>query len=165
MPHTKITTYLTKNGIEYTITEHPPVFTVEQSSRLRSGTVGAHSKNLFVRDKKKTNYFLISILNHKRVDLKEMAVILGTSKLSFASHDDLMDMLGLIPGSVTPFGLINDEHKKVTFILDDEFMNSQLCNFHPLRNDMTMTVACDDLLLFCRSLGYEPQLLSIPTLD
>ena len=128
MPHTKLITYLDECNITYSLAEHAN-FTVAEGKEIERGTIGAHSKNLFVRDKKKTCYYLISVLNHKRVDLKAVAQILGTTKLSFASSDDLFDMLGVVPGSVTPFGLINDLSKQVSFILDDEFCSMSCVTF------------------------------------
>jgi Ala-tRNA(Pro) deacylase len=124
---------------------------------------GAHSKNLFLKDKK-DNFFLVSIIDQKRVDLKILSKRYGKGGLSFATAECLKALLDLMPGSVTPYGLLNDIENKVTFILDEDFLSHSLINFHPLRNDMTVSVAPNDFLTFCTRIDHTPSITPIPVL-
>lgn len=110
--------FLTSRGIEYEVTEHGAVFNMEEMSHVELPHQEADAKNLFVRDDKKRNYYLITVRGDKRVDLKKFREEHGTRPLSFASENDLMNLLGLIPGAVTPLGILNDSEKKVKFFLD-----------------------------------------------
>ncbi len=136
---------LESNSICYKITEHKPLFTVEDSKNLRGSIDGAHSKNLFLKDKK-NNFFLVSFIEDIIADLKKASVPLKSKKLSFANEDYLMNILGIKPGSVSPFGLLNDKEKKVKFFFDQEFMEYEIVNFHPLINTSTVSIAPNDLI-------------------
>ena len=146
-------------GIDYTTHEHEAVFTVEESQKLCGSLPGAHVKNLFLRDKKK-RIWLATVQEDNAVDLKALKRRLGASgSLSFGSAELLMDTLGVIPGSVTPFGLLNDAERKVTMILDATLLAADVVNAHPLRNDRTTTVSADDLLAYIKAEGYEPLII------
>jgi len=148
-------------GIAWQTTEHPPLFTVEDSKALRGELPGGHVKNLFVRDKKK-RLWLIVAQEDRTVDLKGFKKRLGAQgSLSFGSPDLLMEVLGVSPGSVTPLGLINDTDRRVTPILDEGLMAHDAINVHPLRNDATTTLARDDLLAFIRDCGHDPQVMNL----
>ena len=136
---------LDSKSISYKITEHEPLFTVEDSKNLRGSINGAHSKNLFLKDKK-NNFFLVSFIEDIIADLKKASVPLKSKKLSFANEDYLMNILGIKPGSVSPFGLLNDKEKKVKFFFDQEFMEYEIVNFHPLINTSTVSIAPNDLI-------------------
>ena len=136
---------LESNSINYKITEHKPLFTVEDSKNLRGSIDGAHSKNLFLKDKK-NNFFLVSFIEDIIADLKKASVPLKSKKLSFANEDYLMNILGIKPGSVSPFGLLNDKEKKVKFFFDQKFMEYEIVNFHPLINTSTVSIAPNDLI-------------------
>ena len=136
---------LDSKSISYKITEHKPLFTVEDSKNLRGSIEGAHSKNLFLKDKK-NNFFLVSFIEDIIADLKKASVPLNSNKLSFANEDYLMNILGIKPGSVSPFGLLNDKEKKVKFFFDQEFMEYEIVNFHPLINTSTVSIAPNDLI-------------------
>ena len=136
---------LDSKSISYKITEHEPLFTVEDSKNLRGSIYGAHSKNLFLKDKK-NNFFLVSFIEDIIADLKKASVPLKSKKLSFANEDYLMNILGIKPGSVSPFGLLNDKEKKVKFFFDQEFMEYEIVNFHPLINTSTVSIAPNDLI-------------------
>ncbi len=136
---------LDSKSISYKITEHKPLFTVEDSKNLRGSIEGAHSKNLFLKDKK-NNFFLVSFIEDIIADLKKASVPLASKKLSFANEDYLMNILGIKPGSVSPFGLLNDKEKKVKFFFDQEFMEYEIVNFHPLINTSTVSIAPNDLI-------------------
>ena len=147
-------------GIETKTHDHVAVFTVEESKALRGTLPGGHSKNLFLKDKK-GKMWLVVAEESRPIDLKGLQEKIGSGRLSFGSADRLMTYLGVEPGSVTPFALINDEGRVVQPVLDAGLLKHQPLNFHPLVNTMTTAITSDDLLKFIRSLGYEPQILDL----
>ncbi len=147
-------------GIRHVTHEHPPLFTVQQSKELRGDLPGAHCKNLFLRDKK-GRMWLVVTFEDRPVDLKTLGARVGGVRLSFGSAERLMRTLGITPGAVTPFALINDREHLVTVILDREMMQADLLNYHPLSNAMTTTIAPTDLLAFIRDCGHEPVLMDL----
>ena len=147
-------------GIETTTYEHPPLFTVEQSRELRGTIPGAHTKNLFMKDKKGVLWLIVA-LEDARIDLKTLHAVIGSARLSFANADLLRDVLGVEPGSVTPFALINDAQSRVRVVFDQTMMAQSLLNFHPLRNDATNSIRPGDLLSFATACGHEPAVLDV----
>jgi Ala-tRNA(Pro) deacylase len=160
MPHTaeQLFTYLDELGIEHQTTEHPPVFTVEEASQWHHKIPGAHCKNLFLKDKK-GKLWLVVMPSEKRADLGRIAERAGTVKFSFGNPQLLEEVLGITPGSVTPFALMNDAQKRVTVILDRDMLANEQVNYHPLHNAASTTVKSADLLKFIGALGYEPILI------
>lgn len=136
---------LNDNGFEYFVEEHAPLFTVEDSKSLRGQIEGAHSKNLFLKDAK-ANFFLISIEESTSIDLKKTMQQIQSKKLSFAKPEYLQDILGIEPGSVSPFALLNDTKKQVKFYLDRSFLDSEKVNFHPLINTATVNISPQNLI-------------------
>lgn len=136
---------LNDNGFEYFLEEHVPLFTVEDSKSLRGQIEGAHSKNLFLKDAK-ANFFLISIEESASIDLKKTMQQIQSKKLSFAKPEYLQDILGIEPGSVSPFALLNDTKKQVKFYLDRSFLDSETVNFHPLINTATVNISPQNLI-------------------
>lgn len=147
-------------GIVTQTREHAPVFTVEEARTLRGEIPGGHCKNLFLKDEKGV-VWLIVCLEDARVDLKQAPARIGSKRLSFGNPDLLLELLGVEPGSVTPFGLINDKAARINVVLDQPMMENARLNYHPLRNDATTTVAARDLLAFIRSCGHEPKVVSV----
>ncbi|MCY4393517.1 MAG: prolyl-tRNA synthetase associated domain-containing protein [Rhodospirillaceae bacterium] len=148
-------------GIAWTTVEHPPLYTVADSKALRGELEGGHVKNLFLRDKNKTLWLIVAE-EDRTVDLKSFRKRIGArGSLSFGSADLLMEVLGVTPGAVTPFGLINDAECRVTVILDEGLMAHRLVNVHPLRNNATTTIASADLLAFLRDCGHDPQIMDL----
>ena len=137
--------YLTAHGISYEVTEHDAVYNMEQLDAVDLPYPDCDAKNLFVRDDKKRNYYLITVKGDKRVDLKVFQQTFGTRKLSFASADDMMAILKLIPGAVTPLGLLSDEDRKVTLYLDKAFLGG-LVGIHPNDNTATVWLKAEDLV-------------------
>jgi Ala-tRNA(Pro) deacylase len=133
--------------IAYTSHQHPAVYTVEQAARFHEGIDGVHSKNLFLKDKKK-NLFLVVTLSDKHIVIKEVAKKIGAKSPSFGKSDLLAQVLGVIPGAVTPFAAINAGSHPLKVILDEEMMENDLLNFHPLVNTATTTIASKDLVRF-----------------
>ena len=136
---------------EYYIHEHPALKTVEESKILRGKLEGGHSKNLFLRDKKKNN-FLITACEDQKIDLKDLEKKLGTSRLSFGSPDRLYEFLGVKPGSVSPLALINDQQNKVSFYIDKNLLKEKILNFHPLINNLTISLKTKDFEKFLHSI-------------
>ena len=153
---------LAELGIEAETVEHAPVFTVAESRPVKGRIPGAHSKNLFVKDKK-GRLFLITAKDETPIDLKRVHEAIGASgRVSFGSADQLRAALGVEPGSVTPFAVANDPEGQVTVILDANLMEHERVNFHPLVNSMTTGVHRDDLVRFLRATGHEPRILRLP---
>ncbi len=136
--------YLTDRGVPYEVTEHAAVFNMAELDAVRLPYPDRDAKNLFVRDDKKRNYYLITVRGDKRVDLKDFRKRHGLRPLSFASPEDLMAVMGLIPGAVTPLGLLNDAERKVTLFLDSAFSGG-LVGVHPNDNTATVWLQAEDL--------------------
>jgi Ala-tRNA(Pro) deacylase len=148
-------------AIEHSTTEHPPFFTVEEGRPWHDRIPGLHGKNLFIKDRK-GGIWLVVMPADKRADLGRLEKALCAPRFSFARPDVLQEVLALTPGSVTPFGLINDAQRRVTVILDEEILESEWVNFHPLHNAASTTLRSADLLRFVRALGYEPIVVCLP---
>jgi len=149
--------FLDRLGIVHPTVSHPPLFTVEQSQSLRGQIPGGHSKNLFLKDKA-GRLFLLVLLEDARIDLKALPAVIGAGRLSFGSADLLREVLGVEPGSVTPFALINDKDRRVTPVLDQAMMTHEVLNCHPLVNTMTTSIARDDLVKFLVDTGHPPRI-------
>ena len=147
-------------GLETTTRDHAPVYTVEEAQALRGEIPGGHCKNLFLKDDK-GNIWLIVCLEEAQIDLKAAPAKIGSRRLSFGKPELLKEVLGVEPGSVTPFGLINDTQKRVNVVLDASMMAHEYVNYHPLENTATTTIRSADLLTFIRSLGHEPQIVAV----
>ena len=145
-------------GIKHATVKHPPVFTVEQAASLRGQIAGGHTKNLFLRDKKNALYLVVA-QEDATIDLKGLHRTLGASgRFSFGSADLLMEVWGVVPGAVTPFGAINDTAGRVTVVLDSPMMEFETLNYHPLVNTMTTSIGRDDLVKFLESIGHLPRI-------
>jgi Ala-tRNA(Pro) deacylase len=149
-------------GINYTLHEHEAVYTVEESSRLDADIPGTHCRNLFLRDKKKRMYLVIAP-NERGIDLKKLQAVLDCGRLSFGSADRLWQHLGVYPGAVCPFALINDRDLQVQPVLDKGMMAAERVNYHPLDNSMTVGVSPDDLRRFIDFCGHQPQIINLET--
>jgi Ala-tRNA(Pro) deacylase len=147
-------------GIPFTTAEHAPVFTVEQAKVERGRIPGSHTKNLFLRDKKERMWLLVC-LEDRTIDLKVLAGQLGADHLSFGSAGRLMRYLGLTPGAVTPFGVMNDRARKVRVVLDRAVLEQEPLNFHPLVNRMTTSIGAADFLRFLEAEGHRPQIVDL----
>lgn len=138
---------LAQIGIEYTNHEHPAVYTVEEADRHHEGIDGVHSKNLFFKDRKK-NLILIVTLSDKPIKIKDVEKKIDVKGLTFGKPELLAEVLGVIPGAVTPLAVINAKNHDMRVILDEEMMDHDLLNFHPLVNTATTTIRSKDLLKF-----------------
>lgn len=147
-------------GIAHRTSQHVPVYTVAESRQLRADFPGGHSKNLFLRNKR-GRMWLLTCLEDRRIDLKELAERVGAGRFSFASAERLMRYLGVIPGAVTPFAVINDRGGVVQMVLDAALLEHDPLNFHPLDNAMTTAISADGLLRFLEYARHPPQMVDL----
>ena len=147
-------------GIAVTTVDHAPVFTVEEAHKVHGDIPGGHCKNLFLKDEKGA-VWLIVCLEDAQVDLKAAPARIGSKRLTFGKPELLMEIMGVEPGSVTPFGLINDTANRAQVILDQRMMDHALLNYHPLKNDATTTITAQDLIAFIRSCGHAPRIVAV----
>lgn len=148
-------------GIPYEKLEHEAAFTVEQAEDIYGHLTGAHTKNLFLRNKKGDRHYLLVAQSRTPVDLKSIRVLLEESSLSFASPERLKARLGLTPGSVSPFGLINDTAREVSVLLDEALSGHDMVNFHPNRNTATLTLSHADFRRFLEHTGHSVRLVRL----
>ena len=150
--------FLDRLGIHYNTVSHPRLFTVEESQALRGQIPGGHTKNLFLKDKKGI-LLLVVAPEDAVIELKSLHRLLGASgRLSFGSAELLYEVLGVVPGAVTPFAALNDTTSRVTVVLDASMLENATLNFHPLDNTMTTAIARDDLLKFLQATGHTPRI-------
>ncbi|MBT6883485.1 MAG: prolyl-tRNA synthetase associated domain-containing protein [Rhodospirillaceae bacterium] len=150
-------------GIVTETVEHPAVFSVDEAKAARGDLAGSHSKNLFLKDKK-GRMWLVVTLEDRAVDTKALRKAIGAAQLSFGKPELLKDVLGIDPGSVTPFAVINDTGGQVSVILDAGLLASEPLNFHPLVNTATTSISTEDLLAFLRDTGHDPVVLDFTDL-
>jgi Ala-tRNA(Pro) deacylase len=163
MPATpdELLAYLDNLGIAHQTVSHPPVFTVEEAQSLRGKINGAHTKNLFLRDKKGALYLVVAP-EDAMIELRSLHRFLGASgRFSFGSADLLRETLGVEPGSVTPFAAINDKAGLVTVVLDAAMMTNEVLNFHPLTNTGTTTISRAGLVEFLEATGHRPRIEAV----
>ena len=138
---------LSENNIDFQIHDHNPLFTVKDSENLRGEIKGSHTKNLFLKNKK-NNFFLLSCDENTKVDLKKFSRSIDAKNLSFASENYLQKFLGIKPGSVSPYALLNDKGNIVNFYLDEKLYNSSIINYHPLINTTTVSTKTSKFINF-----------------
>ncbi|RJT39761.1 prolyl-tRNA synthetase associated domain-containing protein [Mesorhizobium waimense] len=163
MPKTEaeLFAFLADLGIAVSTRCHPPLYTVADSQALRGEIPGGHTKNLFLKDKK-DNFFLVSVGEEAVVDLKQIHNLIGAaSRVSFGKPEMLMELLGVTPGAVTVFGLINDTERRVKVVLDQELMGHDVVNAHPLTNEATTSIAPADLVKFVEATGHDAVILKV----
>ena len=146
--------------IAYTLYHHEAVYTVEESQRLNKDIPGVHCRNLFLRDKKKRNFLLV-LKSATDIDLKKLPLLLGSGRLSFGSADRLWQYLGVRPGSVCPFAIVNDTDRQVKILLDQSMMEADLVSYHPLLNTMTVLLTPDGLMKFIEDCGHEVHIVDL----
>jgi len=152
---------LAELGIPFTRKEHPPVATVEEAAVHWADVDATHCKNLFLRNQKGSRHYLVVIEHSKKADLRKVADQIGDGKLSFASPERLMTHLGLTPGSVSPFGLINDAAHAVRVVIDRDLKPAVRLSFHPNINTATLTIAAADFQKFLEASGNMVQYVTV----
>jgi Ala-tRNA(Pro) deacylase len=151
---------LSSLGIETRTVDHEAVFTVAESGDLERRIAGAHTKNLFLKDDRGA-LFLVVAMSSTRVDLKALARTLGAGRFSFGRPELLYEVLGVPPGSVTAFAVINDASRRVSVVVDEDLLKFETINCHPLENTATTNIARDDLMRFIRACGHEPRIVML----
>ncbi|MET4898665.1 prolyl-tRNA synthetase associated domain-containing protein [Sphingomonadaceae bacterium jetA1] len=150
-----------RNAIAFETLEHPAVFTVEESVGIHAALPGAHTKNLFLKDKQK-RFWLVVLPHDRRADLKGMAEALGAGKFSFGSAEDMERLLQVTPGAVTPLGLANTAPGDVRLVFDSAFRSADRIAIHPLRNTATIALEFEPLVAWLEDLGHDVQVVSLP---
>ncbi len=153
--------YLQKNEIHYILHNHDAVFTVQEAKEKSGSIPGLHCKNLFLKNSKTKTYFLVSLPATKNILLLDLSKKLQMKKLSFASPDELAEILYLKPGSVSPFGLVNDNENKVIFIIDNEVWSAKKVCFHPNVNTETLEIDKTDFQKFVKTCGNTFEILDL----
>lgn len=158
----EILDYLKEKNLLHEVTEHKAVCNMEEVSQIYIPYPEAEAKNLFVRDDKKRNYYLITVKGDKKVNLKEFRKENNTRALSFASEDELKSIMDVIPGAVTPFGLLNDKELKVKFFIDKEFAKTRhLIAVHPNDNTATVYLKAEDLIDIIKEHGNQVEVITL----
>lgn len=152
-------TFLDRLGIMHPTIAHQPVFRHEDGGEVETLVPGLHCKNLFLKDAK-GRLWLVVMPGALRADLKFLDKAIGAARLSFGKPELLLEVLGITPGSVTPFALLNDRERRVTIVLDSTMMAAEYVNYHPLRNDQSTTITPTDLQLFLTALDYTPMIIN-----
>ncbi len=151
-------------GIAHSTLEHPAVFRVGEGEEIKAALPGGHTKNLFLKDAK-DQLWLISALGETRIDLKALPAVIGSARLSFGAEAILYEALGVTPGSVTVFAMINDRAHRVRLVLDRALFHHALVNFHPLANTATTAISSRALLSFCEALGVRPIIVDFAAME
>lgn len=144
---------LKEMNIDYSVTEHKPVYTIEEMNDLGMENIDYVIKNLFIRDDKKKNYYLVLVQKDKTVNLNKLKETINSRRLSFASEEDLEKYLGLKKGAVSPLGIVNDENKFVKVIIDRDIKNLEFIGVHPMENTATVWINVEDLQKLIKSNG------------
>lgn len=160
-PYEQVKQELDKLDIAYDMVEHPAVYTTEKADEYIKGKVGIRTKSLFLTNKKKTAFYLVFMDDDKRLDMKHFAEIVGEKHVKFASEVSLMEKLGLKPGFVSIFGLLNNHDKDVQVYFEKEIVGDVPLTFHPNDNTKTIFVKMGDLKKFLADLGYEYQIIDL----
>ena len=160
MNQEEILKLLDEKKIEYTLVHHKAVFTIDEMNEVDVPNKDRIAKNLFLREDKKHSYYLVSIEETKRADLKALRTLLSSRPLSFASEDDLVSILSLKKGEVTPFGLLNDKEHKAVFILDSYFEDG-IIGIHPNDNTATVFLKASDLLSVLENSGVKTEIADL----
>lgn len=160
----RLYTDLAALGIVYELHEHPPVFTVEESHQHTLHIKGAHTKNLFLKDKNSA-FWLLTVPDDARVDLKALPAAIGCGRVSFGKAGDMERLLGISPGSVTALSAINDVDGSVRFVIDARLADADIINCHPLRNSATLSLSSNDLVRALEHWQHPPLIAQIPVLD
>ena len=147
--------FLDAHGIAHTTLTHPPVFRVGEGQEIKAALPGGHTKNLFLKDAK-DQLWLVSALGETEIDLKALPKAIGSARLSFGRAELMEEVLGVTPGSVTAFALMNDKDRRVRFVLDAALMAHETVNFHPMSNAATTAVSREGFAAFLAALGVEP---------
>ncbi|MEY8441896.1 prolyl-tRNA synthetase associated domain-containing protein [Lactobacillaceae bacterium 24-114] len=158
--YTQIMDELKRLGISHTMVDHPAAETTEEADRYIAGHEGVRTKSMFLKDKKK-NFYLLIMDDKKRLDFHEFQDITGTKRISMARPNDIQEQLGLAPGIISPFGLMNNEDHNVKVLFDKEMLDEPILTFHPNENTHTIFLKTDDVLHFVNEQGFEYEVIDL----
>ena len=157
----KVVDQLDELGIPFQIVEHEPVLTTEQADRFIEGIEGVRTKTMFLTNKKKRNFYLVIIDDAKRLDMDVFKEIVEENRIKMASAETLNDKMMLLPGTVSPFGLLNNRDKDIQVYFDQEIVSEERMCFHPNTNEKTIFINTKDLFTFLKAIGYEPHVIEL----
>ena len=149
-------------GITFDVVEHPPVFTTEQADSYIEGMEGVRTKSMFLTNRKKTQYYLLIMDDKKRLDMDDFKVQVGADRIRMASLDSLAEKMTLPAGTVSPFGLLNNEEKDIHVYFDKDIISDDAMTFHPNTNEKTIFIKSKDLFRFLKSIGFTYEILILP---
>ena len=157
----KVVDQLNELGIPFQIVEHEPVLTTEQADRFIEGIEGVRTKTMFLTNKKKRNFYLVIIDDAKRLDMDVFKEIVEENRIKMASAETLNDKMMLLPGTVSPFGLLNNRDRDIQVYFDQEIVSEERMCFHPNTNEKTIFVNTEDLFTFLKAIGYEAHVINL----
>ena len=157
----KVVDQLNELGIPFQIVEHEPVLTTEQADRFIEGIEGVRTKTMFLTNKKKRNFYLVIIDDAKRLDMDVFKEIVEENRIKMASAETLNNKMMLLPGTVSPFGLLNNRDKDIQVYFDQEIVSEERMCFHPNTNEKTIFVNTEDLFTFLKAIGYEAHVINL----
>ncbi|MBS5221146.1 MAG: prolyl-tRNA synthetase associated domain-containing protein [Streptococcus parasanguinis] len=149
-------------GITYDVVEHPPAFTTEQADSYIEGLEGVRTKSMFLTNKKKTQYYLLIMDDQKRLDTEDFKDQVGANRIRMASTESLAEKMQLPAGTVSPFGLLNNEEKDILVYFDQDILSEEIMTFHPNTNEKTIFIKTQDLFRFLESIGFNYEILTLP---
>jgi len=160
-PYQKVYDVLNKMNIPYEVVEHPPALTTEEADSYIVGKEGVRTKTLFLTNKKKTAYYLVIMDDAKRLDMEHLAELLNEKRMSFCSPERLMNKMGLHPGVVSIFGLLNNDEHDIKVYLDQEMLSEKKISFHPNDNTKTMFISTEDMYRFLTTIDYQYSIVEL----
>ena len=161
MGYDKVKEYLNSIGIEFKIVEHEPAYTTEEADKYIEGHDGVRTKTMFICNKKKTNYYMIIMDDSKRLDINKFKEIVSEKQMKMASEEALKEKLGIEPGMVSPFGLLNNDEKDVKIYMDKEIITEEIMTFHPNDNTKTLFITTKDLFKYFENIGYKLNIIEL----
>ena len=161
MGYDKVKEYLNSMGIQFKIVEHEPAYTTEEADKYIEGHDGVRTKTMFICNKKKTNYYMIIMDDSKRLDINKFKEIVSEKQMKMASEEALKEKLGIEPGMVSPFGLLNNDEKDVKIYMDKQIITEEIMTFHPNDNTKTLFITTKDLFKYFENIGYEINIIEL----
>ena len=161
MGYDKVKEYLNALGIQFKIVEHEPAYTTEEADKYIEGHEGVRTKTMFICNKKKTNYYMIIMDDSKRLDMNKFKEIVSEKQMKMASEEALKEKLGIEPGMVSPFGLLNNDEKDVKIYMDKQIITEEIMTFHPNDNTKTFFITTKDLFKYFENIGYEINIIEL----
>ena len=161
-PYQQVANKLQELGIIFDVVEHPPVFTTEQADSYIEGMEGVRTKSMFLTNRKKTQYYLLIMDDKKRLDMDDFKVQVGADRIRMASLDSLAEKMTLPAGTVSPFGLLNNDEKDILVYFDKDIVSEDIMTFHPNTNEKTIFIKTQDLFRFLEAIDFSYEILTLP---